>query len=461
MARARERARGQRDAGLGLVAQFALLTGAALLVVGAGAIALLHGAAREMVQRAGERSLDRAVALTAQNPDVRRLGESGSRVGAVERFPVEVRGPGGQWEPARMVQSRAAEGSAPLRVLAPADEPDLQSAFERLVLGVVLAFVLIGAGLAALVAGRVTRPIRELTAQVRQIALGDLRYRSRVRSGGEVGELARSLERLAEDLAAAQEAELELSMRERELELAGEVREALLPLATPLVPGYDLGAIHVAAPLMGGGLFDWIEDSKGGLGVLVCDVAGKGLPAALFGAAARSTLRAALTREGDPRAALVAANRELARDVRRGMYVTALYARLDPARHQLEVWCAGHRLPLLLWRASQRRAVGVQPEGLALGLDPGPVFERSLSGAKVELSPGDRLLMAGSGAAEWSAPDGEEFGEARLARELGRLAALETPAFLKGLRQALENHGDGEPAPREFSLATLRREDGP
>jgi NTP pyrophosphatase (non-canonical NTP hydrolase)/HAMP domain-containing protein len=262
-----------------------------------------------------------------------------------------------------------------------------------LIVGVTLFVILAGAFVAYWVGSAVSRPLELIVHDIAQISRGDLRHRTRVRAGGEIMLLAKSIDRMAGNLEQAQEAQLELSVRERELSLAGEVREALLPSVIPGIPGFDLGALHIDSTSPGGDFYEFIELEGGKIGLLVCDVSGRGIPGAMIGAIARSYLRVELVRGGDVAQALVRVNAELARDVRRGMYVTALYVIVDPAQGIATVACAGHKMPLIRYAATDKKIRLVQPEGIALGFDQGPVFTRTLQVQKIPIDPGDRIVI--------------------------------------------------------------------
>ena len=332
-----------------------------------------------------------------------------------------------------------------------------------LILGVTVAVILVGALVAWMIGNAVSRPLELIVDDIATISRGDLRHRTRVRAGGEIMVLAKSIDRMAGNLEAAQEAQLELSQREREIALAGDVREALLPRGVPKVPGYDLSALHVASAAPGGDFHEFLELEGGRLGLMVCDVSGRGIPAAMIGAIARSYLRAELSREGgssggDVAAALARVNRELARDVRRGMYVTALYAVLDPREATLTVACAGHKLPLVRYCAAERKLRVVHPEGIALGFDEGPVFERTLQVQKVPVEAGDRLVLATTGTVKVASGEGAELGEKAFYRHVLEHAKSPPVDLLAGLRAALEAHAAGAPFPNDISIVALARQ---
>ena len=475
-------ARGRRDGelrvgGLKLWARFTLSVSLALAVVMALAGYMLHSATTdisEALERAAiteavegfGRALDRKTLESLVAEDTRLPGDASFyrprdhevlSTGAVKmgddvlRRPVRLRGAGGgdgwlyTWR------------NKPVLVTPVSAQRQLRRGLLGLILGVTLAVILAAACVAWIVSGQVSRPLGELIEDIRQIARGDLRHRTHVRAGGEIELLARTIDRMADSLEEAQEAELELAVREREMEVAAEVREALLPTAITPPAGYEVGSIHEPSPRAGGDFLDTVSLADGRLALFVCEVSGAGVPGSLVGATARAYLRGELARGADLAASLARVNRELGRDVRAGMYVTALVILLDPQLHRVQIACAGHKVPLLRCCAADGKLRTVQPEGIALGFDPGPVFERSLSVVELSLEPGDRLLASNRGPFVALSPEGEELGEQRFFRLVRAYADESTDELLIGLRTAIESHADGESLPADLSLLSVIR----
>ena len=327
----------------------------------------------------------------------------------------------------------------------------------RLIVQLGALVVLVGAAMSVFIALQVSGPLVEIVKDVHQISRGYLEHRVRGGSGKEVRLLAHAINRMTKDLSDARETEVELQVREREVEVAGEVRQALLPQTTPKVPGFDLGADHIGSPELGGDFHDFIEIGDGRVGLLVCEVSGKGLPAALVGATARGYLRAELGAGGDVTEALQEVNRQLARDVRRGAAVTAMYALVDPAQGIATVACAGHKIPLIRYSAADKKVRTVQPEGIALGFDKGPVFNSRLHVEHVPIDPGDRLVVVNSGAVAIVDANGAELGEKPLYAHVMRHGAHTSAEFLERVRSALESYADGSALPRDVSIVTIAR----
>jgi serine phosphatase RsbU (regulator of sigma subunit) len=326
-----------------------------------------------------------------------------------------------------------------------------------LILGVTLAVILVGALVAWIIGGSVSHPLALIVEDIAQIARGNLRHRTRVRAGGEVMQLARSIDRMAADLDAARDAAFEQNRRERELSLASDVREALLPQTTPKLAGHELAARHVSSPTPGGDFHDFIEYPDGRVGLLVCDVSGRGVPGAMIGAVARSYLRAELLHHEDVSVAFARANRALSRDLRRGMFVSAMFTLVDPREGVATVVCAGHKLPLVRYTGEDGRIRVVHPEGIALGLDKGPVFERALKPVRVPLEPGDRLVCATTGAPAVQNPQGFELGEKEFFKLVLQHSARTTEQMLDGVLAGIEAHADGAPFPTDLSIVAVSR----
>jgi serine phosphatase RsbU (regulator of sigma subunit) len=223
------------------------------------------------------------------------------------------------------------------------------------------------------------------------------------------------------------------------------------------VDGYDLGALYVSSAVLSGDFHDFIELEDGRVGLLVCDVSGSGVPAALVAATARSYCRSELHRGGDVGEAMRRINRWLVEDVRRGMFVTALYVLIDPRAGQASVACAGHKVPLMRFSAEDGNLRVVHPEGIALGFDRGPVFDQRLEVLQVPVEVGDRLLLANSAPLTITNVQGRELGEKAFFARVLKHARLETTACLKSLRRDLEQYAGRDELPVDVSLVTIAR----
>lgn len=441
--------------GMGLGPRFALAMTGALLVVMVVAGAWIHSTAMGMSADGRERAIAHGIKLTTSRPVVKDAIEGWGVSDAPDVQAYRVRLSDGR----EAMRYGLQDGERVVYWYVPVEDGGEGQRLARLLAMILILVVLVGAGVSYWIASQVVGPLRRVIDDVRQVAKGNTGHRVRVKGGGEIALLARAVDKLGGDLADAQEAELELSMRTREIELAAGVREALTPLETPQVDGYDLRASHLPSGELLGDFYLFATLADGRIAMLVCDVSGIGMPAALIGSTARAYLAAELSLTSDLESAFKRVNRRLAGDVRRGMFVTAMCAVVEPTTGRVEVACAGHKVPLLVYTKADNKLRKVHPGGIAFGFDAGPVFDRSLELARLELAPGDRLVLSSEGPIQVIDPDGNELGEAPWFQAIGRHAGLPSASFIRGLKKTIEEFTEEEPYLKDVSVLTIQREE--
>jgi serine phosphatase RsbU (regulator of sigma subunit)/anti-sigma regulatory factor (Ser/Thr protein kinase) len=205
-----------------------------------------------------------------------------------------------------------------------------------------------------------------------------------------------------------QEAEVRARERiEQELRVAQLIQQQFLPKQTPDLPGWQVAAFYRAAQEVGGDFYDFIDLGGSRIGLVVGDVTGHGVPAALVMATTRSFIRAQAARAGRPSDVLSQANEFLHSDIPQNMFVTCLYAILDHATGHMTFANAGHDLPFV---RTSTGLVELRATGMPLGLMPGMKYEER----EFTLAPGDTMLLHSDGLAEAHAPDREMFGFPRV-----------------------------------------------
>lgn len=198
----------------------------------------------------------------------------------------------------------------------------------------------------------------------------------------------------------------------RDLQIARDIQQRLLPEKCPEVDGYEIAAIGSAATEVGGDYYDffWIDDTH--LGFVVADVSGKGVHAALIAAMIRSIFRTQARGNTDVRSSLAQANGFIGEDLRSDMFVTCIYGILDTEKSTFEWGRAGHE-PLVVVHASGETDV-LSPNGFALGVVPSPDFDELLEVETLHLKSGDRILIFTDGLTEAMNAEEEEFGMQRI-----------------------------------------------
>ncbi|RME74886.1 MAG: HAMP domain-containing protein [Planctomycetota bacterium] len=299
------------------------------------------------------------------------------------------------------------------------------------------------------------RPLRQLVGDIEAVAEGDLEHRTVPCSSDEIGQVAHQFDEMTRSLRRARELEQQRQAIENELAIATEIQTKLLPERIPQIPGFDLFSFYLSAREVGGDYYDFLVIDQTHLGLVVADVSGKGIPGAMVMTMVRSLLRLASHRESSPAETLRKVNRILARDIRPGMFVTALYAVLDVHSHQLTVSSAGHS-PLLHYRAASGTVQRVNPSGMALGFDKGRTFDDTIAEQTITLAPGDRILAYTDGVIEALDEEGEEFGLERLEALLVEFAALPSKDFTDTLVARLEEHRGSAEQSDDITITTLR-----
>ncbi len=209
---------------------------------------------------------------------------------------------------------------------------------------------------------------------------------------------------------------LDKARMEQELEVARRLQTDLLPHSTPQVAGWEFQARWYPANEMSGDFYDFPNlsalDSSEKFErqrFLIADVAGKGVPAALFAALARSILRATVTDGPSPSECLTRANRLLSADTADGTFVTLCYAEFETATGEMVYVNAGHNPPLL-YHCREERLEELRGTGPALGVVERQVYAQR----RVRLEPGDFVLFYTDGLTDALSPFEEEFGLLRL-----------------------------------------------
>ncbi len=241
---------------------------------------------------------------------------------------------------------------------------------------------------------------------------------------------------------------------EDQLRVAREVQSGLLPVAPPELAGYDIAAVNLPTWAIGGDYYDYVPLEGGRLGLVVADVSGKGIPAALIMATFRAALRTEMRRQADLCAVAAQLNRVVLESRDAARFVTAAYGVLDPASGRLTYVNCGHNPPLVLRGAGGREAL--KSGGPALGLFEQGAFEADTA----TLARGDSLVLYTDGVVEPTDGRDDEFGVDRLEAAVRSASGRPAAAALRSVIETTRAFSGQDQYDDDFTLVVVRRTAG-
>ena len=253
-----------------------------------------------------------------------------------------------------------------------------------------------------------TRHLTSLNAGVRQLAAGDFAARVPVRSTDEFGSLAKSFNQMAEDLERHEKLVVEQGRLRKELELSRLIQTEMLPRAPLRLGTAEIKGVSIPAREVGGDFFNYFALPDGQLALLVGDVSGKGVSAALLMANIQATLRARLPHETNLARLATELDREVDETTPRGVYLTLFLGILDADRQELRYVNAGHNPQFLLRASGEITPMGAT--GLPIAIYPGQPYAEAV----LPIQRGDMLFFYTDGLTETENERQEMFGVDRL-----------------------------------------------
>jgi phosphoserine phosphatase RsbU/P len=212
------------------------------------------------------------------------------------------------------------------------------------------------------------------------------------------------------------EQQVERERLERELAIAREVQQRLLPQHVPAMEGLSIQASSVPAQEVGGDYYDFVELEGNRLGIIVADVSGKGTSAAFYMAEMQGIFQSVSRLASTPADFLYHANIAISQSLERNVFVSVIYGIVDIDKQEFVLARAGHCPAAAVGIGGEARFL--RSQGIGLGLDRGELFRRSLVETTIHLQPGDVFVLYTDGVVESRSPDGEEYGYDRVLKVL-------------------------------------------
>ncbi len=241
-----------------------------------------------------------------------------------------------------------------------------------------------------------------------------------------------------------------------DLARAREIQERLIPKDIPQVAGAEIAIAYRPCNEVGGDYLDLFWVAPGKLGFVIADVSGKGVAAAMIMVMVRSVFRSVAAGSTSARDTMIQVNKMLARDVKKGIFVSALYGIYDVDSQKLVVVNGGHNPPVL-WRHATGAGEYCNVSGMALGLTERPSFDNSITEVVYDLAPGDRIMTYTDGVTEAFAANGDMYGEERLLEVFTAQAKLPAQSLIDTVMLDIDKFVGKAPRSDDTTLLVLGR----
>jgi hypothetical protein len=307
------------------------------------------------------------------------------------------------------------------------------------------------------------RSMRKLATDLGNLAGGDLNTRISVRGPDLVQAAAKNAQRVAQLIAEGGHGEApppEVITEHVVVPPVEEITQGLKPIAAAPRPAeLEIEATSKPAQSAGNDYYDVVQIDADHVGFFIADIPLNGVTGAMYMAQIRALFRAYATTVEDslsPAAVLRAINRSFAVDLPRGVYVTGMYAVIQLSSGICRVASAQH-LPLVFWKLAKKASARLQTEGIALGLDSGAVFDKTIEEKAIQLERGDRIVLYTDGAISARSAQGAQYGEEKFYYVVNRESPKNSAAFVNFVANDVDLFHAGAVQADDFTILTARR----
>ncbi|MFQ5636751.1 MAG: SpoIIE family protein phosphatase [bacterium] len=322
-----------------------------------------------------------------------------------------------------------------------------------------LAILILGAtylGVAILIY-LVMNPLRKLSSWIKDLGHGGIDDEIDIDASSEIGEIAQAFSDITHKFRESQKSLVDQERIQKEMQVAQEIQQTLLPMEFPEIEGYEIASYYEAAKEVGGDYYDFVEVDKDTLGIAIADVSGKGVPGSLVMTMIRTALRTEARGEKDAAEVLARVNAFVKNDIKKGMFVTVFYLIIDSKNRRLNYASAGHN-PMILYRGSKKNTYYLNPKGFPIGiqLPEKDLFRRSIISETIQLTKDDILLIYTDGITEAMNPSRDLFGEERLLKVLRDFGNLPADDFVEKLKISIDSFTRGTPQYDDISFVAIK-----
>jgi len=312
-----------------------------------------------------------------------------------------------------------------------------------------IAAIIAGFILSFIISRHISGSIRDIVADVKQIAGGDLDHSIRGMGTEEFSDLQVSINYMIQKIKVFSE---ELERKKAEMKIASQIQKSIIPEKIPKIEGFDLAAISIPALEVGGDFYDIFSRDSGMYTLVLADVSGKGVPAALFMVLSRTVVRVLTRWMKKPVALLQSGNDIFIEDSGTVSFVTLFYAVLDSRENTIRYVNAGHNPPVVYRRSGEIELL--EPTGPVIGLLDTPQYQDRI----IRLNQGDILVIYSDGVTEAMNRDGELFSEERLISLIRDHHDLTAREMIASILTGVQEFAGGEPQSDDITIMVLKTE---
>lgn len=304
----------------------------------------------------------------------------------------------------------------------------------------------------------ITKPFHKLADWVRQVGRGQVdEDEIDIDARDEIGEIAQAFSEVTSKFREAQVSVIEQQRMQKELQVAQEIQQMLLPDDFPDVIGYDIASYYQSAKEVGGDLFDFMEVDEESIGVCVADVSGKGIPGSLVMTMIRTSLRLEARGNKNPSEIMTKVNNFVTDDIRKGMFVTMLYVILDSRERMISFASAGHN-PMILYRGKSKETFYLNPSGFPVGITLPDIklFGERIQTDRIRLHPDDIFILYTDGITEAMNAKRDLYGEERFLQAIRKYGHLDVVEFVKSIKNDILNFTGGFEQNDDITIVAIK-----
>jgi serine phosphatase RsbU (regulator of sigma subunit)/anti-sigma regulatory factor (Ser/Thr protein kinase) len=305
---------------------------------------------------------------------------------------------------------------------------------------------------------QILKSFHSLADWVRQVVRGKVdQDEIDIDTSDEIGEIAQAFNEMTAKFRDAQVNLMEQQKLQKELQVAQEIQQMLLPSDFPKVDGFDIGSYYEAAKEVGGDLFDFVEVDEDTVGIIVADVSGKGVPGSLIMTMIRTALRLESRGNKNPADVLARVNRFVSDDMRKGMFVTMFYIILDSRNRVIYYASAGHN-PMILYRSSSKQTYYLNPSGFPVGIQLPDInlFDKKIETDSIRLLEDDILVLYTDGITEAMNHKRDLYREERFLQSIRDNGHLDVAEFVRTIKDNLKNFTGGAPQNDDITFVAIK-----